>query len=296
MSTSANATDVLPGHDPWRSRPARIEAIEQEIPDVATLRLRLQPEANAVPYRFRPGQFNMLYVPGCGEVAISMSGPDNFHDGPGDPPEGLVHTIRTVGRVTQAIQQLRVGDTLGVRGPFGTPWPMDEAEGGDVLVVAGGLGLAPLRPVVERLVAHRSRFGRAVLFYGARSPDLLLYERLFDTWRGAGVEVLCTVDRAEPDWSGAVGTVSLLVDRCSLVPGQQTSMFACGPEIMMHFAARSGLKLGLPPTSIWLSMERNMQCAFGMCGHCQWGSHFVCRDGPVLRYDVVEPWLHVRDM
>lgn len=279
-----------PTNNPWLSHPAVIEAIQPEIDSVATFRLRILQEDVARAYRFAPGQFNMLYLPGCGEVAISMSGPET-QDG-----TDIVHTIRYVGRVTQAISQLRVGDTCGVRGPMGAPWPVEAMQGKDVILVSGGLGMAPLRPVIYRLIRNRSDYGRVVLLYGARSPDLVLYAHELDAWRQGGIEVQQTVDRADDAWHGQVGTVPLLIDRLQGIQREQTVMLVCGPEIMMHFSAKSGMALGLPPESLWLSMERNMQCAFGMCGHCQWGSHFVCRDGPVLRYDVAEAWMKVRDV
>lgn len=276
--------------NPWLSHPAVIEEIRPEIASVSTLVLRLENRELAARYRFAPGQFNMLYVPGCGEVAISMSGPatDNGHR--------IVHTIRSVGRVTQAIEQLGVGEVIGVRGPMGTPWPIESLDGKDVVVVTGGLGMAPLRPVIYALMADPERYGRRTLLYGARSPDLILYADEIDSWRASGIDVHLTVDRADDDWHGHVGTVPLLIDRLAGVDPERTAMLVCGPEVMMHFSAKSGLARGLPRESIWLSMERNMQCAFGMCGHCQWGSHFVCRNGPVLRYDTAEPFLKVRDL
>jgi NAD(P)H-flavin reductase len=232
----------------------------------------------------------MLYVPGCGEVAISMSGPAT------DNGQHIVHTIRTVGRVTQAIEQLGIGEVIGVRGPLGTPWPIESLYDRDVVLVSGGLGMAPLRPVVYTLMNEPERFGRRILLYGARSPDLILYTDEIASWKEAGIEVNVTVDRADDQWHGHVGTVPLLIDRLSGIDPTRATMLVCGPEVMMHFSAKSGLARGLPRESIWLSMERNMQCAFGMCGHCQWGSHFVCRNGPVLRYDTAEPFLKVRDL
>jgi NAD(P)H-flavin reductase len=275
---------------PWLSHTGVIESIRPEIESVVTLRMRMTDRALATAYRFAPGQFNMLYIPGCGEVAISMSGPD-IDDG-----HSIVHTIRFVGRVTNAIAQLQPGDTLGIRGPFGTPWPIDSMAGQDVVLVSGGLGMAPLRPVVYSLMRRRSEYGRVVLLYGARSPDLVLYSEELDDWRKAGIEIQQTVDRADDAWHGQVGTVPLLIDRLRGIRIDQSVMLVCGPEIMMHYSALSGLRIGLPETSIWLSMERHMQCAFGMCGHCQWGSQFVCRDGPVLRYDIAQPWMKVRDL
>jgi NAD(P)H-flavin reductase len=276
--------------NPWLSHPAVIEEIRPEIASVFTLILRLEDPQLAAHYRFAPGQFNMLYVPGCGEVAISMSGPAT------DDGRRIVHTIRSVGRVTQAIEQLGAGEVIGVRGPMGTPWPIESLDGKDVIVVTGGLGMAPLRPIIYALMAEPERFGRRTLLYGARSRDLILYADEIDSWRASGIDVLLTVDRSDDDWHGHVGTVPLLIDRLADIDPSRTSMLVCGPEVMMHFSAKSGLARRLPRESIWLSMERNMQCAFGMCGHCQWGSHFVCRNGPVLRYDTAEPFLKVRDL
>jgi NAD(P)H-flavin reductase len=276
--------------NPWLSHPAVIEAIHPEIPSVSTLVLRLEDDSLAAGYRFVPGQFNMLYVPGCGEVAISMSGPAT------DDGHRIVHTIRSVGRVTQAIEQLGVGEVIGVRGPMGTPWPIESLAGKDVVLVSGGLGMAPLRPVVYALMNQPDQFGRRTLLYGARSPDLILYADEIDSWRESGIDIHLTVDRADDDWHGHVGTVPLLIDRLAGLNPSRTVMLVCGPEVMMHFSAKSGLARGLARQSIWMSMERNMQCAFGMCGHCQWGSHFVCRNGPVLRYDTAEPFLQVRDL
>ncbi len=276
--------------NPWLSHPAVIESIRPEIESVSTLVLRLQDAELASQYRFSPGQFNMLYVPGCGEVAISMSGPS------ADNGQPIVHTIRSVGRVTQAIEQLGVGEVIGVRGPMGTPWPIESLHGRDVILVSGGLGMAPLRPVVYALMNEPKRFGKRTLLYGARSPDLILYADEIESWRQAGIDVQITVDRADDAWHGHVGTVPLLIDRLTGIDPAQAAMLVCGPEVMMHFSAKSGLARGLARDSIWLSMERNMQCAFGMCGHCQWGSHFVCRNGPVLRYDTAEPFLKVRDL
>jgi NAD(P)H-flavin reductase len=281
MNTAAN---------PWLSHPAVIEEVHSEIEGVFTLVLRMADNGLASRYRFSPGQFNMLYVPGCGEVAISMSGPAT------DGGDRIVHTIRRVGRVTSAIEKLRPGDGIGIRGPMGKPWPIGDLDGRDVVLVSGGLGMAPLRPVVYALMNQPDRFGRRTLLYGARSPELLLYADEIESWRAAGIDVHVTVDRADDDWRGEVGTVALLIDRLDGLDPSRTSMLLCGPEIMMHFSAKSGLARGLPSSSIWLSMERNMQCAFGMCGHCQWGSHFVCRDGPVLRYDSAMPFLRVRDL
>lgn len=275
--------------NPWLAHVAVIEAIQAEIDLVATYQLRFVDTNIARVYRFQPGQFNMLYIPGCGESAISHSGSPMLNG------ETMFHTIRFVGRVTDAIAKLRVGDTLGVRGPFGSAWPMERCSGRDVVVIAGGIGLAPLRPALYAFMEHREDFGRIVLLYGSRSPELLLYADELDSWQKHGIEIQVTVDRATESWQGAVGVVPLLLDRLAGLQADRTELVMCGPEVMMHYCALSALKRNIPKESIWLSIERNMQCAVGLCGHCQLGPMFVCRHGPVFRYDAIEPFLKVRD-
>lgn len=275
---------------PWVAQVAVVTEVRQEIESVATFRLRFRDAEVARQYRFLPGQFNMLYLPGCGESAISHSGP------PENDGQDIWHTVRFVGRVTDSIAKLKVGDQLGVRGPFGTAWPLDACRHRDVVVMSGGLGLAPLRPMLYALMANRQDYGRVVLLHGARTPDTILYPAEIDDWRAQGIEVELTVDRSDGAWSGNVGVVPLLLDRLPNLRPTQTEVVTCGPEIMMHYSAISAMKRGIPESSIWLSMERNMQCAAGLCGHCQWGSLFVCKDGPVFRYDKIRSLLTVRDL
>lgn len=239
-------------------------------------------------FAFKPGQFNMLYVHGVGEVPISISG---------DPatPERLVHTIRAVGTVTRVMAKLGEGAELGVRGPYGSAWPIDEAKGRDVLVIAGGLGLAPLRPVILRVLGNRADYGRVTILYGARTPADLLFRRELETWRGRfDLRVEAIVDRAGRDWFGPVGVVTRLLDGVPVEP--EDAVFVCGPEIMMRFAVRELEKRGVPREAIWISMERSMKCGVGLCGHCQLAGSFVCRDGPVYRYDRIAPYLQVREL
>ena len=247
------------------------------------------PEAVAAAYRFEPGQFNMLYLPGAGEIAISVSG----HP---DRRAPVAHTIRVAGNVTGVLSRLKEGDTLGLRGPFGTSWPMSECVGRDVLLVAGGIGLAPLRPAVYALLDHPRRYGRLHLLYGARTPDTLLYTDEFDDWSRAGLAVQTTVDRAGSAWRGNVGVVTTLLDQLKQFDPRNTVVICCGPEVMMKFTVLAALGRGIAPEQIWVSMERNMQCAVGLCGHCQWGPEFVCKDGPVFRYDRIAPFLDVRSL
>lgn len=275
--------------NPWLTRPVQIAEIIHEATGISTYRLTTVGQAEDHDYRFIPGQFNMLYLPGVGEAAISMSG---------DPlsPDSWIHTVRVAGNVTRTLAGLKPGDTLGVRGPFGSGWPIDELPGRDVIVVAGGLGLAPLRPLIYHLIHGRLQLGKVWLICGARTPDGLLYRSEFDSWRQHGIDIQLTVDRATPDWKESIGVVTLLIDRLQLTDPDKVQMVACGPEVMMKYAAASGLRLGLRPEQIWLSMERNMQCAAGLCGHCQLGPDFICKDGPVLRYDRLCPFLFVEQL
>jgi NAD(P)H-flavin reductase len=237
----------------------------------------------------------MLYLPGCGEVAISMSGPP-ADASTGRAAQSWLHTIRQAGQVTGALARMAVGDVLALRGPYGNPWPLETCRGRDVIVIAGGIGLAPLRPAIYAFLADRSEYGRLILLYGARTADGLLYQSEFKTWAAAGFEIHVTVDRATAGWQGSVGVVPLLVDRLRLSRPAETIVLTCGPEVMMRYAALGALARGIPPQNIWLSLERHMQCAVGLCGHCQLGTTLICRDGPVFRWDRVQPLLTIHDL
>jgi NAD(P)H-flavin reductase len=231
----------------------------------------------------------MLYAFGVGEAPISVSAVE-------DGAERLVHTIRDVGTVTGALCRARRGEAVGVRGPFGTSWPLPEAQGADLVIVAGGIGLAPLRPVLHEAVAHRERYGDVALLYGGRSPRELLYRSELERWRGrldVELDVQVTVDGAGSDWRGRVGVVTELMPHARFDPDHAVAM-VCGPEVMMRFAVAALLERGLPPERIWISMERSMRCAIGHCGHCMLGPAFICKDGPVLRYDRIGPFAAVR--
>jgi NAD(P)H-flavin reductase len=273
--------------DPLRPRPCAVQRLRNDTHDTFTL--ELAPPDGGGGFSFEPGQFNMLYVFGVGEIPISISG---------DPaePRALLHTTREVGTVTQAMRKLRRGDMLGVRGPFGTHWPVDEAAGRDVVIVAGGIGLAPLRPALHRLMARRERFGRVLLLYGARTPADLLYQAELKKWRANfDMEIHVTVDRAMEGWRGNVGVVTTLIARAPFDRANTVAMI-CGPELMMKFTVEELLRRGVPPQRVFISMERNMKCGVGFCGHCQCGRHFVCRDGPVFRYDRVQDVLNIREV
>jgi NAD(P)H-flavin reductase len=272
--------------DPMQPQPYVVRRVRKDTHDTVTLELA---PVNGGAMPFAPGQFTMLYVFGVGEVPISISG---------DParPHLLVHTIRAVGAVTAALTALKRGAMVGVRGPFGSPWPLEAAQGHDVVLVPGGIGLAPLRPALYHLLAHRQHYGRVILLYGARTPSDLLYQRDVQRWRvHRDLEVDVTVDRAAADWRGAVGVVTTLVPRALFDPTRTIAMI-CGPEVMMRFVALELQKRGVGPQSIYLSMERNMKCAIGLCGHCQFGPTFVCKDGPVMRFDRVKDLLGLREV
>jgi NAD(P)H-flavin reductase len=216
----------------------------------------------------------------------------------GDPasPGGYIHTVRDVGAVSRAIARMAAGTTVGVRGPFGTAWPTQEAEGSDVVIVAGGLGLAPLRPAIYHVLAHRARYGRVAILYGTRSPAEILYQAEIERWRRRlDVEISVTVDHADAAWRGNIGVVTKLVPRAGFDPHHTIAM-VCGPEVMMRFTASALHEAGLPFDRIYLSMERNMKCAIGLCGHCQFGPSFICKDGPVMRYDRIVDILAVREI
>ena len=268
--------------------PAPFRVVRRRRETADTWTLELEPLANGA-LEFAAGQFTMLYAFGVGEVPISISG---------DPtrPGALTHTVRAVGRVSEAICAVRPGETLGVRGPFGSAWPVDVARGHDVLIVAGGIGLAPLRPALYSVLAERGAFGRVSLLYGGRTPADLLFRRELERWRGRlDLDVLVTVDTAGGDWRGSVGVVTRLVDRASFDPAD-TVAFVCGPEIMMRVTGESLVEHGIASDNVYLSMERNMRCAVAHCGHCQYGPTLICRDGPVYRHDLLAPLLEVREL
>jgi NAD(P)H-flavin reductase len=264
--------------------PYRVCRRRRETSDTWTLTLEpLSAEAIAPD----PGQFTMLYAFGVGEVPISVSGTDGGL---------LVHTVRAVGAVSAAICDARRGSVLGVRGPFGTKWPLAGADGRDVLVVAGGVGLAPLRTAVQKLERARDRYGEVTLLYGGRTPDDLLFRGELEQMRRRGkLRVDVTVDAARPDWKGKVGVVPKLIDGASFDPASVVAL-VCGPEVMMRFSVLALLDRGVAAERIHLSMERNMRCAVGHCGHCQLGPTLICRDGAVYSYDRLAPIMEVREL
>jgi NAD(P)H-flavin reductase len=287
LDTPDPTADRVAPPDPMRPEPFRVQSVRRETADTFTLVLgRLN---GGEPLVFAPGQFNMLYLFGVGEIPISISG---------DPGKNkiLVHTTRAVGSVTKAMRQLKSGDTLGLRGPYGTAWPVEAAEGNDIVIVAGGIGLAPLRPAVYQILARRERYGKVVLLYGARTPADMLFRRELENWRARfDLDVQATVDRAMGGWRGHVGVVTSIIPRAPFDPLNTVAM-VCGPELMMRFTIQELQKRGVDDDAIYLSMERNMKCGIGFCGHCQLVPFFVCREGPVFRYDQMQEWFLKREV
>jgi anaerobic sulfite reductase subunit B len=276
---AATATELPRAMTP---QPFAVARRKRETADTWTL--ELEPRGGE-PLGLAPGQFTMLYAFGIGEVPISVSG---------DVGGPLVHTVRAVGPVSQAICESKRGAVLGVRGPFGNSWPVEDAIGGDAVVIAGGIGLAPLRPVVYELLHRRKEFGEAVLLYGSRRPAELLYAREVERWRKK-LQVDLIVDAADQAWMGKVGFVAKLVSSARFDPASATA-FICGPELMMRTSAEALIERGVSPARIHVSMERNMHCGVGHCGHCQLGPTLICRDGPVYRWDEVAPLMAVREL
>jgi anaerobic sulfite reductase subunit B len=270
---------------PMRPARYRVAGRIQETYDTVTLLLRPVDDPIQVP---RPGQFTMLYVFGVGEVPVSVSGIGKA------PDQVLAQTIRAVGAVTHALCAAKPGDMIGVRGPFGTDWGVSGADGRDMLIVAGGIGLAPLRPVVLAALAERGR-GQVVLLAGARSPGDLVFAHELDVWRRRGADVRVTVDHGDAGWDGRVGLVTGLIQDAIADPAATTA-FVCGPEIMMRLSAQALVDADIAARDIRVSLERNMRCGVALCGHCQLGPLLVCRDGPVVSYAEAAALLAKREL
>lgn len=274
---STSRPEPICGMDTWMPVPARILAVEQENFNTWTFTTRFVDEEIRKIYRFAPGQFNMLYVPGVGEAAFSLSS---------DPaePETLAHTVRRVGSVTRALERFKPGGLIGLRGPFGHGWPMELMRDRHVVIVAGGIGIAPLRPVLYTLLRNPDYCKRLVLLYGCRTPADRVYATELEDWENNdAIEVLVTVDNADSEWNGPVGVVTNLLRRIK-VDAKDTIVLVCGPKVLNRVAAWSFLQLHVPPDQVFVSLERNMNCGFARCGHCQLGGKFVCSDGPVFRF------------
>lgn len=267
--------------------PYRVRSRVAESPDSATLCLEPVDELLPAP---QPGEFMMLYAFGVGEAAISISGDPTVTDG------SITHTIRAVGAVSRALHDAQPGTVVGVRGPFGTTWGLDEAAGRDLVMVAGGVGLCPLRPAILGALADRSRYGKLIVIAGARSRSDFVFVAQLEKWANdPQIELHLTVDVPVQGWHGHVGLVTEPLRRLALDPGRTTA-FLCGPEPMLRFGAETLIANGVAAQDIRVSLERNMQCGVGWCGHCQLGPLLVCRDGPVVGYDVAGPLLRVKEL
>lgn len=273
--------------EPMQPFLAEISEIVREAPNVSTYWLKFLDPALQEGYHFKAGQFNMILVPGVGEAAISIS--SDMEDG-----SRLGHTIRSVGIVTSSIARMKVGDLLGVRGPFGNGWELDKLIGRDIVIAAGGIGLPPMRPVLYYILNHRHDFGKVIVLYGARTPNDLQFTSEYKAWEAAGIEVQVTVDRGDDTWQGRVGVVPILFYNTRVDP-HNTAILTCGPEIMIRFVIFEALARRVPPERIFVSLERNMKCGLGSCGHCQIGPFFVCRDGPVFSFDKLQPFVNVEE-
>ncbi len=260
--------------------PAEIVTKQSFGPDIHAYQLRLLEPESRPRFDFVPGQFNMLYVPGVGEVAISISS---------DPADELLeHTIRIVGRTTRVIDRMGVGDRLGIRGPFGNGWPLQEARWKDVLVVTGGLGCAPVTGAIEYMFRRRANYGRITVLHGVKKPTELVHRERFEAWRQhPDTRVLLTTDQPDRSWRDRTGVVTELFEEVQ-IDASRTLVLMCGPQVMMRYGVSILRERGIPRERIFLSMERNMKCAVGLCGHCQYGPSFVCKDGPIFDYARVE--------
>jgi len=272
---------------PMKPHQATLIDVVAEAPGVSTYWLQINSPKKRESFSFQPGQFNMLSIPGFGEAAISIS--SDMAD-----TEKIGHTIRMTGNVTNAIGCLNIGDSVGVRGPYGSAWPITKSKGKDIYMAAGGIGLPPLRPVIYHIMQNRTDYGKVVVLYGARSPQDLQFPEEYESWRAADIDVMVTVDRADERWEGTVGVVPMLFYHLRMDPRNSVA-FTCGPEIMMRFVIYEALARRIPTENIYASFERNMKCGFGSCGHCQLGPYFVCKDGPVFSYQQLEPYFSVEE-
>ncbi len=264
-----------------------VQKIKKETDDTFTVELK--PKLKKSRIKFLPGQFNMIYIHGIGEIPISISGDP-------DKSDRLLHTTRAVGTVTKEMAKLKQGDTVGIRGPFGRPWPIEEYKGKDILLVAGGIGLAPLRPALYYILNNRSQYGKIILLYGARTPEDILFRKELEKLRSRfDMDIFVTVDRSTKNWRGNIGVITTLIPRAPF-DAKNTVAMICGPEIMMRYSILELEKRGIPANRIFVSMERNMKCGIGFCGHCQYGTEFICKDGPVFSYSEIEDLFTKREL
>ena len=285
MTLASPASTACGTTDPWAAHSARIVGVTEEIAGVRSYDLRFSDPVFRTAYRFLPGQFNMLHLPGIGEAAISISSAPNR-------PDLLTHTVRAVGNVTDALARAQVGDAVLLRGPFGTPWPVDRLAGRDVVIVSGGLGLASQRALISEVARQALPCRSATVIHGAKRAADLLYQPEYAGWRACGLDLHLIVDAPAPEWTGRVGLVTKLLESLPLAP-ERTTLLCCGPDRMMTAVAELAIGRGIPAAEIFLSLERTMSCAVAHCGLCQFGPLFVCRDGPVFRHDQIARFLAV---
>lgn len=276
---------INPTSDPYLPMEAEIVGRVQESSTIFSLDLRFTNPDDQQQFSFYPGQFNMLYLYGVGEVAISIvSDPDN--------KALLKHSIRAIGRVTRALQTLVVGDRVGVRGPYGRGWPMEQVKGKDVIVVTGGLGCAPSVSIINYILERREQYGHLSILQGVKHSDDFIFRKQYDLWRKSPhTKIYIAADQAGPKWPWAIGYVTDMIDKISLEPANTVAMM-CGPEMMMNTAIKVLSGKGISEQQIYLSMERNMECGIGQCGHCQYGGFFICKDGPIFAYSEIKDLFH----
>jgi NAD(P)H-flavin reductase len=280
MDTLTDATVI----DQMTPVPFRVKSVREELAHTYTLELE-PPDGE---FSFLPGQFTMMYAFGIGEVPISISSRSSNTG-------SILQTIRRTGAVTNELGQLKSGAYVGIRGPYGTPWPMDQAEGRDLLIIGGGIGIAPLRPAIYHALENRDKYGRLIVLYGTRTPEDILFESELRHWQDrTDITPLVTVDAADRGWHGSVGVVTRLINRVDFDPANTTAM-VCGPEIMMTVTAERLMEdHEMAPENVYVTMERNMKCGIGICGHCQFGSKFICTDGAVFPYSEVSELLQIK--
>lgn len=265
----------------------KIYRVLENIPETHDIFTLVLANEEGTPFEFRPGQFNMVYLHGVGEIPLSVASYP-------DKKNRLLHTIRAIGPVTEGFKALKPGDEIGIRGPFGTSWPMTKT-GCDVLVIGGGVAFPPLRTAICQILENKRLYNRLTLLYGARTPSDILYSKDISRWREQGFDVQVTVDKTDEAWKGHVGVVTTLIKGRVYQP-KNTLIFICGPEIMMHYTIKELMAIDVDEQHVYLSMERNMQCGVGFCGHCQFGPYFICKDGPIFSYAQIKPWLAIKEL
>jgi sulfite reductase subunit B len=266
----------------YMSYPAVITKIERETFDVKTYTVKFVEENIQNSFHYRQGQFAEISLFGYGESPISITSSPSR-------PTFLEFTIRGCGKVTNAIHQKNVGDILYIRGPYGNSFPFEEIKGKNVAFVAGGIGLAPLRSLINRIFDERGQFGKVSILYGSKTPDELCFKKELEEWKKMkDTEVLLTVDKGDETWKGNVGVVTILFKQTKLLTSENGVAFVCGPPVMIPFCIAELQKLGFTPQNIYSTLERYMKCGIGKCGHCNIGEKFMCMDGPVFAYEEMQ--------